>query len=685
MKKYKFLRSKGVIEVFKTVEEPFKNRLLIVLLFSVLYTLKTVVSYHTEFNLGIDGFLQQLLAVINPFTVGLFLLSISLFAKKGTSFVSSIIGINLIMTLWLISNVLYYREFSDYISVNLIIGVGDVIGGLGGSTARVLDFKDAFYFLDTLIISGFLIKKRKSYTVEKVIIKPATAVMVLATTLCVGNLLLAEYDRPQLLTRTFDKNYLVKYLGLVPYLAQDTVNSYKTNQVRALADESGLVDIQDYLGTRTTLKNEDTFGLAEGRDVVYIHLESYQQFLIDYKLEVENEDGTIEQHEVTPFLNSLFHSDDSLSFENVFHQVGGGKTSDAEMMVENSLFGTSSGSAMTLYGGDNEFFALPELLGAEGYNSAVFHGNTPSFWNRTNTYKNWGYDHFYSLNHYNYDNDELVGYGLLDEPYYEQSYEYYKNMESPRLSKFIPVTTHFPYTNTGYTDFPQAKTEDETVNAYFSAANYSDNALKLFVDKLKEDGLYENTVFVLYGDHYAHSNMRNPELATILKDDEGQHLDTENWDAYDNSALQRVPLIFHIPNADIPENVENIQQTYGGQIDILPTFLRLMGNDNHYIHMGQDLLSGQSNETVVFRNGTVVTPKYTLVKNSVFDTETGEDITALLSEEELKTVEELKTSGALQLTMSDTVMKQDLLRFYNKGVPKKDTSGVNYDLKYKNN
>lgn len=680
--KEKIIRSSSY-EQFKK-SEPFQKRLLIVLLLALLYTLKTLIAYYTEFKLGIDSPLQVFIALINPFTVGLLLLSISLFARRSTSFVISILGINALMTLWLVSNVLYSREFSDYMSVNLILGVGDVIGGLGGSTMRVLEFKDIFYILDTLILSGLVIKYRDSFLYTKMVWKPAIAVMTLAVTLCTGNLMLAEYDRPGLLTRTFDKNYLVKYLGLVPYLALDSYTTHQTNQVRALADETGLVEIQSYLDTRTTEVNDDTFGIAEGRDIVYIHLESYQQFLIDYSLEVENEDGTVEQHEVTPFLNSLFHSEDSISFENIFHQVGGGKTSDAEMMVENSLFGTSSGSSMTLYGDKNTFYALPNILGAENYNSAVFHGNTPSFWNRTNTYKNWGYDHFYSLDHYTYEEDEIAGYGLLDEPYYEQSYEYYKNLESPRLTKFIPVTTHFPYKNTGYTDFPQATTEDETVNGYFSAANYSDNALKMFVDKLKEDGLYENTVFVLYGDHYAHSNMRNPELATLLKDKQGQPLDVENWSTYDNSALQRVPLIFHIPNADIPENVENIQTTYGGQIDILPTLLRLLGNNESYIHMGQDLLSGQSNETVVFRDGNVITPKYSLLKNRVYDTLTGNDLTDTLTLEEQRIVQTLKATGALQLQMSDKVMKEDLLRFYNTPLKTTDEQTVNYALKYKN-
>ena len=71
--------------------------------------------------------------------------------------------------------------------------------------------------------------------------------------------------------------------GLVPFLAHNGVNSYVVSQVKANAAETSLAPVLDYLATRKTTPNESTFGIAKDRDVVYIHLESIQQFLIDYK------------------------------------------------------------------------------------------------------------------------------------------------------------------------------------------------------------------------------------------------------------------------------------------------------------------------------------------------------------------------------------------------------------------
>ncbi|MBU5583515.1 hypothetical protein KQJ29_27620, partial [Enterococcus sp. S181_ASV_20] len=107
----------------------------------------------------------------------------------------------------------------------------------------------------------------------------------------------------------------------------------------------------------------DRFGIAKGKNVVYIHLESFQQFLIDYQLTDEN--GV--NHTVTPFLNSLYHGESTYSFDNFFHQVKAGKTSDAETLMENSLFGLNQGALFTQLGDKNTFEAAPNILNPVSY------------------------------------------------------------------------------------------------------------------------------------------------------------------------------------------------------------------------------------------------------------------------------------------------------------------------------
>lgn len=62
--------------------------------------------------------------------------------------------------------------------------------------------------------------------------------------------------------------------------------------------------------------NPKFYGKAKGKNVIVIHLESFQQMSIDRK---------INGQEVTPFLNSLYHSKSTIAFDNFFNQVGQGK------------------------------------------------------------------------------------------------------------------------------------------------------------------------------------------------------------------------------------------------------------------------------------------------------------------------------------------------------------------------
>ncbi|MBU5582430.1 LTA synthase family protein, partial [Enterococcus sp. S181_ASV_20] len=116
----------------------------------------------------------------------------------------------------------------------------------------------------------------------------------------------------------------MKYLGLNFYFFYDGVETYKTNLVKAEASPTDLQPIENYLKTNKKNSQNELFGIATKKNVIAIQLESFQQFLIDYKLEKNGQ-----EYEVTPFINSIFGSEDTYSFTNIFSQVGPGRTSDA--------------------------------------------------------------------------------------------------------------------------------------------------------------------------------------------------------------------------------------------------------------------------------------------------------------------------------------------------------------------
>lgn len=631
------------------------TRLGFVLTLLLLYWFKTMWAYSVDFNLDIQGPYQIFLAVINPLPISLLFIGLALYIKRTKLFYSLAFGIYLLLFIWLISNSIYYREFTDFVTVNTMLASSKVSAGLGAAALELFRPWDVIYILDFPILAFFFFKKWIRMDNRPFNKRASFAVTSLSAMLFSANLFLAEIDRPELLTRGFSNYYVVRALGLPAFLGYSANQTYAANKERSKASEEDLKPVEEYIQQHYANPNPEYFGMAKGRNVIYIHLESFQQFLIDYKLKVDDK-----EYEVTPFLNSLYHSKETFAFSNVFNQVKAGKTSDAETMIETGLFGLNQGSFMVNYGGTNTQQAAPFILSKNGYNSsAVFHGNAGSFWNRNTAYKQWGYNYFFDASYFTKQNSSnSFQYGLNDKYMLKDSIKYLERLQQPFYTKFITVSNHYPYTTSLSGDdlgFPLAKTQDETINGYFATANYLDSSIKAFFDYLKESGLYKNSIIVLYGDHYGISNSRNPALAPLL----GKN--SETWSSYDNAMLQRVPYMVVIPGMD----KGGIIDTYGGEIDMLPTLEHLLGiESNKFLQVGQDMLSPDHDQIVAFRSANYfVTPEYTSYSGRTYYTKTGEEITNP-DEKTKEELDKIREAANLQLKISDSIQTGDLLRFF---------------------
>ena len=631
------------------------TRLGFVLTLLLLYWFKTMWAYSVDFNLDIQGPYQIFLAVINPLPISLLFIGLALYIKRTKLFYSLAFGIYLLLFIWLISNSIYYREFTDFVTVNTMLASSKVSAGLGAAALELFRPWDVIYILDFPILAFFFFKKWIRMDNRPFNKRASFAVTSLSAMLFSANLFLAEIDRPELLTRGFSNYYVVRALGLPAFLGYSANQTYAANKERSKASEEDLKPVEEYIQQHYAKPNPEYFGMAKGRNVIYIHLESFQQFLIDYKLKVDDK-----EYEVTPFLNSLYHSKETFAFSNVFNQVKAGKTSDAETMIETGLFGLNQGSFMVNYGGTNTQQAAPFILSKNGYNSsAVFHGNAGSFWNRNTAYKQWGYNYFFDASYFTKQNSSnSFQYGLNDKYMLKDSIKYLERLQQPFYTKFITVSNHYPYTTSLSGDdlgFPLAKTQDETINGYFATANYLDSSIKAFFDYLKESGLYKNSIIVLYGDHYGISNSRNPALAPLL----GKN--SETWSSYDNAMLQRVPYMVVIPGMD----KGGIINTYGGEIDMLPTLEHLLGiKSNKFLQVGQDMLSPDHDQIVAFRSANYfVTPEYTSYSGRTYYTKTGEEITNP-DEKTKEELDKIREAANLQLKISDSIQTGDLLRFF---------------------
>lgn len=609
----------------------------------VFFWIKTYLTYITKFNLGVVGSMQNFLLLINPLPTAILLIGIGLFFKGRKSYWIMVI-IDFLLSLWLFSNILYYREFSDFLSTSIIKTSGSTSDNLGKSIAGITKGTDFLVFLDVVIIVLLIAFKVFKIDVRRLKLKVSLLIEGLAVVLIGTNLTMAQKDRSGLLTRTFDNNYIVKYLGLNAFAVYDGVKTAQNNAIMAKANHSDLKTVQSYIKKNYIAPNPEYYGVAKNKNVLVIHLESFQQFLIDYKWHGK---------EVTPNLNKLYHANDTISFNNFFNQVGQGKTSDAEMMLENSIFGLQSGSAMSSYGTSNTFESAPAILGQKaGYTSAVMHGGAGSFWNRDNAYKSFGYDYFMPLSYYQNKKGYYLGYGIKDKLFFDQSIKYMEHLPQPFYLKMITVTNHYPYDlDKKNQSIDKTDTGDKTVDGYVQTAHYLDQAIGELMSYLKKSGLEKNTLIMLYGDHYGISGNHHKASAQLL--------DKDSFNNFDNLQFQRVPLMFHMPGLK-----GGINHTYGGEIDVRPTLFNLLGiNDQNMIQFGHSLLAKNAPQIVAQRNGDFITPKYSKVEGSYYYTQSGKRITHP-SKKVKAQLASISNTVTTELSLSDRVITGNLLRFY---------------------
>ncbi len=623
--------------------------------------LKTITAYYVDFSLGLENLLQHFFAVVNPFATIVLLMSLALYINRAKLSYLVMGIIYLADSIFIYSNVLYYRQFSDFISFGSITGVSKVAKGLGTTTMGMIQARDAIYLIDfILIIALFAIHFIK---VDK---RPFRKINAVATT-CLGLMLFSadlagsEANRPQLLGRTFDHSYIVKYLGINSFLPYDSIRSLQNDQVRSNATETEIDNVLDYNKQNYAAPNPAYFGKANGKNIIIIHLESFEQFLINFKLP--------NGEEVTPFLNSLYGDKNTISFDNFFHEVGTGRTSDAETMLESGLFGLPSGTSFfTKLGTENTFQGAPAILAQKkGYTSAVFHGNTGGFWSRNIVYKNLGYNYFFDQSYYDHTNPDtqsLNTYGIKDKILFSEGVKYLEQMQQPFYVKFLTVTNHesYQFSDEDNGDFQSTDNPDSKVNQYFKTAHYLDKSVEEFFNYLKATGLDKNSMVVLYGDHYGLGNgqdSKDRKPASVLF---GKT--PETWTKFDTTQKQRVPFMIHMNGLK-----GGIKHTYGGEIDVLPTLLHLAGiNTDQYIQMGTDLFSKNHSQLVAFRNKDFVTPNYTVYRNGdtaqVYSNKTGEEIDMRNNPELLTKVDNWEKRVDLKLKTSDNVNNKNLLRFY---------------------
>ncbi|MBU5255520.1 sulfatase-like hydrolase/transferase [Tissierella praeacuta] len=409
-------------------------------------------------------------------------------------------------------------------------------------------------------------------------------------------------------------------------------------------------DLED-IKNRTNLKDGKLTGIGKDKNLIVLQVEALQSFVIN--LNYNNQ-------EITPNLNRLIKDSSSLYYNRYYQLIGRGNTSDAEFVSHNSLHPSLEEPTYSQYEG-NRFYGLPWLLRDRGYTAWAMHGYKKDFWNRERAYVSQGFQRFISEEDYNF--DEIIGFGIRDEDFLKQSIEYLKELESINSNPFyafiVTLTSHSPFNIPEEYCMLKIKPEhqDTILGNYLQAIHYADKEIGKFLEDLKREGLYDNTVIALYGDHFAIQNGEE-EIDNIMTELLGYK--------YDYDSMMNIPLIIHVPGEEINETIS----TVGSPIDFYPTILNIMGYKNEKgLMLGRDL-TNYKEENYVFPQTYLLKGSFigkdtmfVMARDGLFDHSKAYDLN---TREELDKNEFRKMYDEIikEINKSDFILKKDLLRYY---------------------
>jgi phosphoglycerol transferase MdoB-like AlkP superfamily enzyme len=525
---------------------------------------------------------------------------------------------------------MYYTNYVDFASFSLletslqIVDVGDAV------VENVMELKDFSYLWQLLVmlyINKFLKKRNYYERVSKIEKGKVRAVNTLVVGVIVLGLFISTLTSVDIsrFSKQWSRKYVVMEFGAYAYQFNDLFTTLKSNLNPLFGYDKNAKEFAEFYSTEEETETNEYTDIFKGKNILVIHAESMQNFVLNTSF-----NGV----DVAPNLKRL--ASEGTYFSNFYAQESVGTSSDSEFTFNTSLLPASSGTVFISYY-DRDYVTVPKLLNEMNYYTFSMHGNNCTFWNRQATHKSFGYDNFYCYTK-DFDIDETIGLGLTDKSFFKQAVVKIKNIDKSYDNWYgvlIMLTNHTPFTDIeNYSDYDvtmhYTSIDEETgeeiekvapymegtkLGSYFKSVHYADEALGELIDNLDSEGLLDNTVIVIYGDHDAKLKKSeylwyynyDPETDSKLSSDDPNY---KTMDYYDYELNRKVPLIIWTKDSKGDELLNREVTEVTGMYDVLPTLGNMIGIKSDYA-LGTDIFSLKEDEEniVVFPDGNWLTNK----------------------------------------------------------------------------
>lgn len=536
-----------------------------------------------EFNLDIIRIL------VFSLSYSVMLMFIIMFFKEKAVKIFMFVLISII-TLLYFNQEIYHSFVDGFYSIAI---AGDITAGLSFFS----DYIQAFRFTHVLyllpIVSLYLLNRFNfiEFDIEyKVLKRPLTLLIVGTLLFFIGLQTIGEdvedsgamvtYSDMDLYTYMYNSQDALKKFGLLTYTQRDFFSIFRSDP---LSESEYEILINEYFAQKPSHDFNNFSGLFEDKNLIFIMAESLDTYAIN--------------EELTPTLYKL--KTENANFENYYSPLYYRSTADTEFLVQTSMYPNNNVSlSMNTYM-DNTFpNTLPKLFESTGYETFSFHNYIDYFYPRTDFHlSTLGYSSYYGpeamgMEVANSDKSFIINHNWQSDyemmvaavPEFINEDKFFVNM--------LTVSGHFKYSedhdiavqNADIVEAYEIRNGielDEEIFYYLASQIELDKALEYLLGELEVNNKLDDTVIVIFGDHYAYGVDQSTMWAYDDIKEDGSDMDLHN-----------VPLLIYSNSTILNGTVDN----YMSSIDFIPTLSNLFNLPLQYeLVMGHDALANKDN------------------------------------------------------------------------------------------
>ena len=341
-------------------------------------------------------------------------------------------------------------------------------------------------------------------------------------------------------------------------------------------DDETLNMISNYLMSSTITDYNEYTGLFEGKNLIMIMMESVNEIFINPDL--------------YPNFYKLYS--EGLTFTNNYSPRNSCATGNNEFSAMTGLYSIQNNCTANVYRNNEYFTSIFNLFNESGYRTLSMHDYTEAYYYRSIIHANMGSKAYYGVEDLGIPYSNEYRNWASDEDFFASAMDITLDGSSePFMLWLTTVSSHQPFSLSSiegdkYLSITEGTNYPMDLRRYMSKLKTLDNALGILLERLETEGILDDTVIVLFGDHYPYG-LSDETINQVL-----------DYDLNDYER-ERTPLVIYnseIAHAEIDK--------YTSYVNLTPTIANLFNLDyDPRLYMGSDVLSNEYLNVVAFADG----------------------------------------------------------------------------------